>query len=97
MKIKGLLARISDLPNAYRVLDIMDNAGCDIEPITDRNCRTYYRIKPKWYFSKQESEDLRAIILFKEHYKKRSKIWYLIFHNVREGYRFLYQWKRYSL
>ena len=94
MKIKRLLARISDLPNAYRVLDIMDNAGCDIEPITDRYCRTYYRIKPKWYVSKQEAEDLQTIILHKQHYKKRNKIWYMIFHHVREGYRFLYEYKK---
>ena len=91
--IKKLLARISDLPNAYRVLDIMDNAGCDIEKLQSG----YYRIKPKWFVTKQEAEDLRTIILFKRHYKKRSKIWYIIFHNIRDGYRFLFQWKRYSL
>lgn len=96
MKIKRLLARISDLPNAYRVLDIMDNAGCDIEKI-EFDHEFWYRIKPKWYVTEKEAEDLRTIILFKKHYKKRSKIWYLIFHNIREGYRFLYQWKRYSL
>lgn len=96
MKIKKILARISDLPNAYRVLDIMDNAGCDIEKIESVS-HDWYRIKPKWYVTKQEAEDLRTIVLFKEHYKKRSKIWYMIFHNIREGYRFLYQWKRYSL
>ena len=94
MTIKGILARISDLPNAYRVLDIMDNAGCDIEEAWQNG---YYRIKPKWFVTKQEAEDLRTIVLFKQHYKKRSKIWYIIFHNIRKGYRFLYQYKRYSL
>ena len=93
MKIKRLLARISDLPNAYRVLDIMDNAGCDIE----KTRKGYYAIKPKWYITEQEAKDLRTIILHKQHYKKRNKIWYMIFHHVREGYRFLYQYKRYSL
>ena len=90
MKIKRLLARISDLPNAYRVLDIMDNAGCDIEPITDR----YYRIKPKWYVSKQDAEDLQSIVLFKRQYKKRSNIWYMIFHRNKDS-RLLYEYKKY--
>lgn len=89
MNIKKILARISDLPNAYRVLDIMDNAGCDIEKIETTNY-DWYRIKPKWYVTEQEAKDLRTIILYKEHYKKRSKIWYIIFHNIRKGYRFLY-------
>ena len=89
MNIKKILARISDLPNAYRVLDIMDNAGCDIEKIETTNY-DWYRIKPKWYVTEQEAKDLRTIILYKEHYKKRNKIWYMIFHNIRKGYRFLY-------
>lgn len=90
--IKNILAKISDLPNAYRVLEIMDNAGCDIEEITtDR-----YNIKSKWYITRQEALDLRTIILYKQHYKKRSKIWYIIFHNIRTGYRFLYEYKKYD-
>lgn len=88
--IKKILAKISDLPNAYRVLDIMDNAGCDIEEMR----KGYYKIIPKWYITEQEAKDLRTIVLHKQHYKKRSKIWYIIFYNVREGYRFLYQWKK---
>lgn len=83
--VKQILKRISDIPNALRVLDIMDNAGCDIEE-TDYKGR--YRIKPKWSVTKQEAKDLRTIILYKRHYKKRSNIWYLIFHNIRKGYRF---------
>lgn len=81
------LKRISDIPNAFRVLDIMDNAGCDIE---ETDCKGKYRIKPKWYVTEQEAKDLRTIILYKEHYKKRNNIWYLIFHSIRKGYRFLY-------
>ena len=91
MKIKSLLAKISDLPNAYRVLEIMDLAGCDIEKI--ESCNDKYRIKPKWYVTKQEAEDLRNIILHKSHYKKRNNLWYKIFHNTRKGYRFLYYYK----
>lgn len=86
-KFKKTLARISDIPNAFRVLDIMDRAGCDIE---ETDYKDKYRIKPKWYVTEQEAKDLRTIILYKEHYKKRSNIWYLIFHNIRKGYRFLY-------
>ena len=85
--VKQILSRISDIPNAFRVLDIMDNAGCDIE---ETDYKGTYRIKPKWYVTEQEAKDLRTIILHKEHYKKRSNIWYLIFHNIRKGYRFLY-------
>lgn len=94
MKIKRFLAKLSDLPNAYRVLEIMDNAGCDIEKIETTTDK--YRIKPKWYITEQEAKDLRTIILYKEHYKKRSNIWYLIFHKVRKSYRFLYEYKKYS-
>ena len=90
MKIKKILARISDLPNAYRVLDIMDNAGCDIEKIEPTLTKhNYYRIRPKWYVTEQEAKDLRTIVLHKEHYKKRNIIWYLIFRNIRKGRRFL--------
>lgn len=81
------LKRISDIPNAFRVLDIMDNAGCDIEETDYKN---KYRIKPKWYVTEQEAKDLRTIVLHKQHYKKRSNLWYLIFHNIRKGCRFLY-------
>lgn len=86
-KFVQTLKRISDIPNAFRVLDIMDNTGCDIEE-TDYNGK--YRIKPKWYVTEQEAKDLRTIVLYKQHYKKRNNIWYLIFHNIRKGYRFLY-------
>lgn len=85
--VKQILSKISDIPNAFRVLDIMDNVGCDIE---ETDYKGTYRIKPKWYVTEQEAKDLRTIILHKQHYKKRSNIWYLIFHNIRKGYRFLY-------
>ena len=84
--IKQILKRISDIPNAFRVLDIMDNAGCDIE---ETNSDGRYKIKPKWYVTEQEAKDLRTIVLYKQHYEQRGNIWYLIFHNIRKGYRFL--------
>lgn len=88
--MRKFLRRLSDLPNAYRVLDIMDKAGCDIEEVITRNCSIYYRIKPKWWVSKKDAEDLRKIVLYKEHYKERNKIWYKIFSNYRKGKRFLW-------
>ena len=91
--IKNILAKISDLPNAYRVLEIMDNAGCDIEKI-ESIPYDWYRIKPKWYVNRKEAEDLRTIILYKEHYQKRNKIWYKIFHNIRENCRLVYEYKK---
>ena len=96
MNIKKILAKISDLPNAYRVLDIMDNAGCDIEKIDNYSFVDQddtYRIKPKWYVTKQEALDLRTIVLHKQHYKQRNKIWYWIFNHIRKGYRFIYYYK----
>jgi hypothetical protein len=90
--MKKFLAKLSDLPNAYRVLEIMDNVGCDIEKI-ETNEHNWYRIKPKWYATKQEALDLRTIVLHKQHYKKRSSLWRKIFHNTREGYRYLYFYK----
>lgn len=32
-KFYKLMARVYDLPNAFRVIDIMDQAGCDIEKV----------------------------------------------------------------
>lgn len=90
MKIKRILKKLSDLKNAYRVLSIMDRAGCDIEKVED--VEGYYRIKPKWYVSKQEAEDLRKIVLFKQnYYGEHSRFWFLIFKNIRrnENHRFL--------
>ena len=34
--VRKLISRLYDLPNAFRVLDIMDEAGCDIEQVSDR-------------------------------------------------------------
>lgn len=80
MRIKKLIARLFDLPNAFRVLDIMDKAGCDIVQKSD----TRWAISPKWFVSRKDAEDLQKIVLHKEQYKPRSKLWYrLVFRNVR--------------
>ena len=70
--MRKFLRRLSDLPNAYRVLDIMDKAGCDIEEVITRNCSIYYRIKPKWWVSKKDAEDLRKIVLYKDIFSKQT-------------------------
>lgn len=49
--MRKLLKKISDLKNAYRVLEIMDKAGCDIEQVSNMN--GYYKLKPNcdiWYY-----------------------------------------------
>ena len=86
MRLMKLVARIYDLPNAYRVLDIMDEAGCDIEKVDRPGFENsgYWRIDPKWYVSEKDANDLQRIVLHKSNYKQRSKIWKHVF----VGYRF---------
>ena len=90
--MKKFLKRLSDIPNALRVLEIMDECGgVDIEKVDRKGFENsnYWRIKPKGYVSQKDAEDLRKITLYGYHYKKRSRIWKMIFQNVRDGYRFL--------
>lgn len=88
-RLKRLLAILYDLPNAVRVLEIMDAAGCDIEQVRE-DC---WRIKPKWYVTEKEAEDLRAIILHKQQIKKRSWFWNsLVFREFRRTSRVLPVW-----
>lgn len=83
--IKRFFIRLYDLPNAFRVLDIMDSCGCDIYPVADTN---YWSVKPKWYVSETEAKDLRTIVLYKSDYRKRSKLWRkLVFRHLRDEYR----------
>lgn len=88
--MKRFLKKLSDIKNAMRVLEIMDKCGCDIEKVTRDGLDKcdYWKIKPKWYVSEKDAKDLRTIILHKEHYCKRSKIWKIIFPNIIDGYRF---------
>jgi hypothetical protein len=62
----------------------MDKCGVDIEnPLTD-----YWAIKPKWYVSKEEAEDLRRIVLYGYYYKNPPKfIHKLFFRNTDIGFR----------
>lgn len=87
--MRKLISRLYDLPNAFRVLDIMDEAGCDIEQVSDR-C---WAINTKWWVSKEAAEDLRTIILHKRQYRERSRLWKkLFFPTFREGSRVLRFW-----
>ena len=92
--MKKFLAKISDIKNAMRVLEIMDECGCDIEKVEDLN-GDYWRIKPKWYVSEKDAKDLQTIILHNQHYCHRSKIWKFIFPNIRDGYRFRFLYRKY--
>ena len=58
--MRKLLKKISDLKNAYRVLEVMDKAGCDIEQVSNMN--GYYKLKPKWYVSERDAKDLQKIV-----------------------------------
>ena len=79
----NLIKRLFDIKNAFRVLDIMDECGCDIEEQeTDR-----WKIIPKWYVSEEEAKDLRTIVLFRQQYRKRCRFWKIFFPNLTEGYR----------
>ena len=94
--MKKFLAKISDIKNAMRVLEIMDKCGCDIEHVARDGLDEYdyWKIVPKWYVSGKDAEDLQEIVLHKQHYCERSKLWKIIFPNIREGYRYLYLYRK---
>lgn len=92
--MKKFFKKLSDIQNAFRVLEIMDACGgVDIEKVDRKGFENsdYWRIKPKGYVSQKEAEDLRKITLYKYHHKKRSRLWKIFFPNIRDGYRFLYE------
>lgn len=90
MCIKRLTARVFDIRNAFRVLDIMDKCGCDIDRATNvsEDYPESWIIKPKWYVTEQDAKDLQKIVLNKSQFRRRSKLWYkLFFKGVRYGCR----------
>lgn len=94
MKFKKWIARLYDLPNAYRVLDIMDHAGCDIIAADGFD---QWTIRPKWTVSLKEATDLRDIVLHKSQVRYRNKVgswifYHLFFPMYREGSRVLDSW-----
>lgn len=92
MTFKQFVARVYDLPNAYRVLDIMDKAGgCDIDRVED--LPDHWHITLKRYLPEQDARDLQTITLFDRQYKHRSPLWNkLFFSHFRDGVRILKNW-----
>ena len=80
--MRNLIKDLSNLKDAFRVLEIMDKCGCDIEKITRDGLDKcdYWMIKPKWYVSEKDAKDLQTITLFKRHYLKESKMFRRLFY-----------------
>ena len=94
MSVKAWLARLCDIPNAIRVLEIMDSTGVDIEKVERPGFENsnYWRVVTKWYIPEEDAEDLRTIVTYSRQYKQRSKIWRWFFPEIRDGYRVKTYW-----
>lgn len=100
MSFKKKIARLYDLPNAFRVLDIMDKAGgIDIQPamnIAGQSSESYYDIKIKHWFSEEDAKDLQRITLFQTSCKERKGLsrWLFrhVFRTFRDNTRVLQTW-----
>lgn len=92
IKIRNFIKDLSNIKDAFRVLQIMDNCSCDIEKITDDGWDDdNWIIKPKCYVSEKDAKDLRTIILYKEHYSKESKLFkWLFYRKTKSGSRDFY-------
>ena len=96
--MKRILAWISDIKNAMRVLEIMGKCGCGIERVTRDGldkCDCWRIITP-WYVSERDARDLQEICQYKQHYCKRSRLWRRIFPNIRDGCRYLHEYRRFD-
>ena len=99
--IRRKLARIYDLPNAYRVLDIMDSAGgvdvIEAVNIAGQHIDGYFDIRLKHWLSEDDAKMLRQITLHNKQCKERnglgSKIFWRIFRNYRKDCRILKTWE----
>lgn len=93
-KFRKLIKSLSNLKDAFRVLEIIDHmGGVDIEKVTRDGLDKgdYWQIKPKCYLSEKDARDLQTIGLFKRHYYKESKLFRKLFYNrFREGTRDFY-------
>lgn len=80
--MRNFIKDLSNLKDAFRVLEIMDKCGCDIEKVTHDGLDKcdYWMIKPKWYVSEKDAKDLQTITLFKRHYLKESKMFRRLFY-----------------
>lgn len=91
--MRNIIKDLSNLKDAFRVLEIMDKCGCDIEKVTGDGLDKcdYWMIKPKWYVSEKDAKDLRTIVLYKRHYSKESKLFRRLFYRrFRAGTRDFY-------
>lgn len=72
-RLKKLLALIYDLPNAYRVIEIMDKAGVDIYSRQPEGSDTIkWEVQTKWWLDEKDAKDLQTICLHGHQYKKRN-------------------------
>lgn len=81
--MRKLIKHLSNLKDAFRVLEIIDHmGGVDIEKVTRDGLDKcdYWRVKPKCYLSERDAKDLRKIGLYKEHYSKESKLFRWLFY-----------------
>ena len=93
--LKYYISRIYDLPNAYRVLDIMDKAGADaVLAMTSGDGEEWWKIKTNWYVNDNDAADLIDIVLYKEQYRRRSKVWGVapLVRKYRDNSRILSSW-----
>lgn len=100
MSFKRKIARLYDIPNAFRVLDIMDKAGgVDIQPamnIAGQSFKGCYDIGIKHWLSEDDAKDLQRITLFQNSYKERKGLsrWLFrrVFRTFRDNTRILQTW-----
>lgn len=79
--MRNIIKDLSNIKDAFRVLEIMDKCGCDIEKVTRYGQDKYddWEVKPKWYVSGNDAKDLQTIISHKRHYSKESKLFRRLF------------------
>lgn len=92
--MKKIIKHLSNLKDAFRVLEIIDHmGGVDIEKVTrdGLNEYDYWQVKPKRYLSGTDARDLQTIGLHKKHYSKESKLFrWLFYRNCVPGSRDFY-------
>lgn len=92
--MRKLIKHLSNLKDAFRVLEIIDHmGGVDIEKVTRDGLDKYdyWLIKPKCYLSEKDARDLQKIGLHKMHYSKESKLFrWLFYRRYRAGTRDFY-------
>ena len=74
--MRNFIKDLSNLKDAFRVLEIMDKCSCNIEKVTRDGLDKcdYWTINPKCYVSEKDAKDLQTIILFKRHYSRERSV-----------------------